>query len=261
MFLAIDIGNSTIKFGLYHDDKLTEKISIPTKKNNSPDKLIFEWLNAFKNRAPKIDSILISSVVPEVNPAMAEACEKLFQITPQFIDSNTNFGLKSIYDPPDAAGRDRLVNIYAAVKKYGLPVIVCSFGTATTIDAVDALGTYRGGIIAPGMGTMADALHRKTSQLPLVEVKPAEKVIGNSTGSSILSGIYFGHAGMAEKMIERISAELAPLETALNAESSHPFTVATGGFAKMLAPEIKNIDKIDENLTLDGLYLLSKEIK
>jgi type III pantothenate kinase len=140
------------------------------------------------------------------------------------------------------------VNAFAAAEKYGGPCIVCSFGTATTIDVVNSDREFIGGIIAPGMGLMAEALHLKTSKLPRVEIQRPESVIGNSTVASIQSGIYYGYIGLVEGIIPRMTGELGETAT----------VIATGGYASMIASETDAIDTVDENLTLEGLRLIHK---
>ena len=153
-----------------------------------------------------------------------------------------------MYDPPTSVGIDRLVNASAAVEKYGTPVIVCSFGTATVIDAVNSKGEFLGGVIAPGAKLMAASLHEQTSQLPSVQIEMPDKVIGSNTADAMLSGVVNGQIAMADGLIKRIAAELA----------SKPRVIATGGFASLIADSIKTVSVIDENLTLDGLRLLAE---
>lgn len=256
MFLAIDIGNSSIKFGLFEDGTISRRFSIPTKENLSLNKLTAKWEHFIGSRNVKVDSVMVASVVPEANIHISAFCKTIFTVEPVFIDSSMLDDMESSYEPPTSTGHDRLINVYAALKKYGSPVIICSFGTATTIDAANDQGKYLGGIIAPGMLTMSESLHAKASQLPNIDIRPARRVIGNSTESSILSGIYFGQAGLAEKLIERIADELSP-----NSTDKRPVVVATGGLANMLFPAISGIDHLDENLTLEGLYFLSQRGK
>jgi type III pantothenate kinase len=136
--------------------------------------------------------VVVATVVPELIDVVREASQTQFKVTPTFIDHTADFGLKVNYDPLESVGIDRLINASAAAKKYGTPVIVCSFGTATVIDAVSKDGEFLGGIIAPGVKTMAAALRENASQLPAVEIEEPESLIGNSTESAIRSGIVTG---------------------------------------------------------------------
>lgn len=244
MLLAIDIGNSLIKFGVFDGDTLLDKFSNPAKRDYRPDELRFDRLKQFK-----IDTVVVASVVPELIEVVREASQTQFDITPTFINHSTDFGLKVCYDPPESVGIDRLINASAAASKYGTPVIVCSFGTATVIDAVSKGGDFLGGIIAPGVKSMAEALHQTTAQLPVVEIEEPDALIGNSTESAIRSGIVNGHVAMAEGLIQKITSELGTRNSKLK-------VVATGGFAKLIASKIEAVSQVDENLTLDGLRLL-----
>jgi type III pantothenate kinase len=199
----------------------------------------------------KISASVISSVVPQLDFAFRKMSEKYFGHNAIVLDSTFNFGLEIKYNPPDAIGIDRIVAASAAVQKYGKPCIVCDFGTATTIDAVNFQSEYLGGTISPGLNVLAGALFEKTSKLPKVEIKKVESVIGNSTINSIQAGIYFGYAGFVEAIIRRMIEELG----------EKPKIIATGGFASFVADSCGLIETIDENLLLDGIQLVYEKIK
>jgi type III pantothenate kinase len=245
MLLAIDIGNSSTKFGIFNGESLLHKFSIQTKRDYTAEELLFDRLKVHEQDFIQIDidTCVVASVVPELNGVISQVCNELFKITPRFVDSSWDFGFAIDYDPPSAAGADRLVNCFAAASKYGTPVVACSFGTATTIDVVSDENAYAGGIIAPGIGTSAKALQLTTSKLPDVPVARPDAVIGKTTVASIQSGIVNGHVAMVEGLLDRIG--------------SAGKVVATGGFARLIASQTKAIDVVDENLTLDGLKLLA----
>lgn len=243
MLLAIDIGNSSTKFGVFDGEKLVSKLSIPTIKNASADDLE----NAVGNDLSKnITAAIVSSVVPESEKPLGDFLTGRFGITPVFVDTSFDFGLTIRYKTISTLGIDRLITASAAAAKYGVPCIVCSFGTATTIDVVNSAREYLGGIIAPGMKTMAEALHLKASKLPEVKITKPGSVIGDSTVTSIQSGIFYGYVGLVEGTISRMLTELG--ET--------PQVIATGGFAEMVAGECKQIQIINENLLLEGLEII-----
>jgi type III pantothenate kinase len=154
--------------------------------------------------------------------------------------------LKINYFPRENLGVDRLVAAFAAAEKYDVPCIVCDFGTATTIDVINLGSEYLGGIIAPGMQTMSEALFLKTSQLPKIKIGKPASVIGNSTERAIESGIYFGYIGLVDGIIERMSLELG----------EKPKVIATGGFANLIAESSEKIEIVEENLLLEGLRLI-----
>jgi type III pantothenate kinase len=260
VLLAIDIGNSTIKFGIYEGSELVYRFAIPTHRDYGSDELILDRFRFVESRFLRIDQVIASSVVPEIEPTLTDACISLFKVTPKYIDSSYDHGLKIAYEPPESAGPDRIVNAFAAASKYGKPIVVCSLGTATTVDAVTTDGTYIGGMIAPGMATMSEALRLKTSKLPQVRIEKPERAIGNTTDSSIKSGIYWGYVGLVESLVKHVSTELFVLSSrspeALRGQAK---VVATGGFSRLIAGDCPFIDIIDETLTLDGLRMLAAE--
>ncbi len=166
-----------------------------------------------------------------------------------FVDYTFDLGLKILYESPKDIGADRLVDAFAAVEKYGKPCIVCDFGTATTIDVVNERSEYLGGIITPGLSVLADTLFQKTSKLPKVEVKKPEKVIGNSTVTSIQSGIYHGYIGLVDGILQKMINELG----------EKPQIIATGGLAALIAENSDLITIVDETLMLEGLRLIYKK--
>jgi type III pantothenate kinase len=246
MLLAIDIGNSTTKFGAFDREKLTKRFTIPTSRNQTESD-INDLIEGELNFA--VDAVIISSVVPEANDAFQKFFEKRFNLKPVFV--RHDFNLKILYNPPENLGIDRAVAAFAARELYGKPVIVCDFGTATTIDFVNRNGEFAGGIITPGIKTLADSLFQKTSQLPRIEIEKPEKVIGDTTTSAIQSGVYFGYIGLVKEILQRMLEETA--ET--------PKIVATGGFASIIAENVKMIEIVDENLMLEGLRLIFEKVK
>ena len=243
MILTVDIGNSSTKLGVFDNEKLVKRLIIPTLRSKTPAEIHQSIQDELDFR---FSAIVISSVVPELKDPFHQLGEQYFNCSPIFVDKNFDFGLEIKYMPPENLGIDRIVAAFAAVHKYGKPCIVCDFGTATTIDVVNSKNEYLGGIIAPGMNTLSEALFIKTSKLPRVEIKKPETVIGNSTVASIQSGIFYGYIGLTEGIIKRMSGELG----------EKPKVIATGGFAKLIAESCELIEIVDENLMLEGLRLI-----
>ena len=243
MLLAVDIGNSSIKFGVFDGETVRSKFAIRTKRDVTTDDL---RIAVGKNLDLPIASAIVCSVVPEVDASLGNLIKTAFGIDTLFINNNFDFGLTIKYEPLVAAGTDRLVNSFAATEKYGVPCIVCSFGTATTIDVVNEKRELLGGLIAPGMETMAKALHLNTAKLPEVEVKTLKSIIGHTTETSIQSGILYSQVGLIESAVSRISEKIGDI----------PNVVATGGFASLISESTSAINIVDENLTLDGLRML-----
>ncbi|MCY7376063.1 MAG: type III pantothenate kinase [Pyrinomonadaceae bacterium] len=237
------MGNSAAKFGIFSQTNLISRFTIPTVRTANANAINLQIQNY---SAQKFSAVVISSVVPELNDAYRKFAEKFHHLEAVFVDNTFDFGLKINYHPPKNVGVDRIIAAFAAVEKYGKPCIVGDFGTATTIDAVNSRGEYLGGIIAAGMSLLADALARKTSKLPRVEIRKPEKVIGSSTIRSIQSGIYFGYVGLVDGIISRMIDELGEM----------PRVIATGGFAEIIAESSVRIEIVDETLMLDGLRLI-----
>ena len=247
MFLAVDIGNTAIKFGIFDGDTLLSKSSIPAKRDYTNDEILAAVGNSLD---VPIDNSLVCSVVPELDDAVSILIAEKCGVDARFVRNDDDFGLKINYQPLEAAGADRLVNSFAASRKYGVPCIVCSFGTATTVDVVNENHELLGGIIAPGMATMAKALHLNASRLPEVSLEKPPSIIADNTVDSIRSGVFYGQVGMIQGIVRRVSDQLG----------EKPTVVATGGFAQMIEDETDAIDIVDENLLLEGLNLLAPRL-
>lgn len=242
MLLAVDIGNSSIKFGIFDDDRLASKFLIQTRKDYDPEEIAASVGDRIQTR---VDSAIACSVVPEIDKALAEYLKIFVHVEPRFVSTNDDFNLTFNF-PINSSGTDRLVNSFAAAEKYGVPVVVVSFGTATTVDVINPKREHIGGLIAPGMGVSIKALELAASKLPDVEIAMPERVIAATTESSIQSGIFYGHVAMIEGLLRRVISELG----------DEPKVIATGGFAELIAPETDMIDLVDADLTLDGLRML-----
>ncbi len=242
MLLAIDIGNSAIKFGLFDGERLETRFSIPTKRDPDPDEL----KDAVADRLDhSIDAAIVCSVVSSANEAVRSTLREMTEVDPTFVDNNFDFGFRIDYRPLASLGTDRLVAAYAAVEEFGAPCIVCSMGTATTIDVVSDSREFRGGVIAPGLDVIADALHQKAPRLPRVSADRPSEIIGSSTESAIRSGLYYGYVAMVEGLITRIREESGIVKI-----------IGTGGNADRLAAEFTGMMTVENDLVLHGLRRL-----
>ena len=158
--------------------------------------------------------------------------------------------MPNLYENPKEVGADRLVDSYAAFKKYGGPLIIVDFGTATTCEAVSENGEYLGGIIYPGIKTSMDALYEKAAKLPKIEILKPEFALGKNTVSSMQSGAYYGYLGAIDMMVKNLKATIGE-----NAK-----VVATGGFARLFAEE-SLFDHIDQRLPLEGIKMVYEDSK
>ena len=249
MLLAIDVGNTNTVFGLYRGEDLLETWRIATRRETTGDEygIILREFFAITGHMPAdVGAIAIASVVPPTMQPLTDMCEKYFKRRPLVVGPGVKTGISIFYDNPREVGADRIVNAVAAFEKYRSAIVVVDFGTATTFDCVSERGEYLGGVIAPGIGISVEALFQRASKLPRVELVRPKHVIGKNTVHSMQSGILFGYVGLVDGIVERIRKEY----------KSPPRVIATGGLAHLIAAEAATIERVDENLTLDGLRIL-----
>ena len=249
MLLALDAGNTNITVGIFDGGELVDHRRLRTVREQTSDEwgiLLLNLLRYASLEPAAIHGIIISSVVPPLNAALAEMARRYFHKEAVFVTAQSDTGLTIRYENTSEVGADRLVNGVAAFHKYGGPCVVVDLGTAITFDAISANAEYLGGIIAAGVGISADALFSRTARLPLVDFRKPAALIGRNTVASMQSGLYYGAIGAIDGIIERLIAELGPTTR----------TVATGGQAELIASESRFIRSVDENLTLEGLHLI-----
>jgi len=249
MLLAVDIGNTNIVFGLFQENKLVSTWRSETSHKKSIKEYsreINEVLVSSSVKPEEIKSIIVSSVVPEMDGIISELFLDLFSVEAKFVNADLIKDLKVLVKNKDEVGADRLVNALAAYKLYGGPAVIVDFGTATTFCAVTEKGEYLGGAIAPGIGMARDSLHEKTAKLPKIDIDFPEKAIGGDTVEAMRSGLFFGYLALVEGMIKRFKEELG----------KEAKVIATGGFAGMLQKKIKIFDAVNQNLTLEGLRMV-----
>ena len=258
MLLAIDVGNTNTVLGLYNADspELIADWRITTHPTQTSDEYGVLFLNLFAMRqidVSKITAIVVSSVVPPLDSTIKRLCERYFGLRPIFVEPGIKTGMPLLVDNPAELGADRIVNGVAAFARYGGPIIVVDFGTATTFDVITARGEYIGGVIAPGLGISADALFSRAAKLARVDIKRPARTIGTNTIAHLQSGLFYGYIGLVDGILERMLAEI---HSSQPNGSTAPKVIATGGLAHMLANDSKYITTIDDMLTLDGLRLL-----
>jgi len=253
MLLVLDVGNTNTVLGVYRHSELLHCWRLVTQRERTADEwgiLIRTLFNMAEISTGAISGIAISSVVPPATPALEEMTLHHFGIKPLFIEPTMDFGMPVRYHPPEDVGADRVVNAVAAYEQFGGPAIVVDFGTATTFDAISEQGEYVGGVIAPGIGISAEALFLHAARLPRVDVRQPRKVIGDSTVTSLQSGLYWGYAGLVDGILRRMKQEL---------EGAH--VVSTGGLAELISPACEEIDSVDKNLTLEGMRLIYERMR
>lgn len=255
MLLAIDVGNTNIVLGVFEGATLAQSWRLATLRERTADEVGILVTHLFENKAIPIEQvtgIILSSVVPPLTRTMEEMGERYFGHTPLTVNPGTNTGMPVLYTPASDVGADRVVNGVAAYETYGRatqsPVIVVDFGTATTFDAISSAGEYLGGVICPGIGISADALFQRAARLPRVDVRKPPAVIGGTTVTSMQSGLFFGYVSMVDGIVTRMRAELD--------RGKRSACVATGGMADIIASETTVIERVDPDLTLQGLRLI-----
>ncbi|MCL4558643.1 MAG: type III pantothenate kinase [Deltaproteobacteria bacterium] len=250
MFLAIDVGNTNIVFGVFDGGKLLTHWRVVTSRERTADeyRLLLKELFALDGvRVSSIDGIAVSCVVPPVIISLEKACEALYSIKPVLIGPGIKTGISILYDNPREVGADRIVNAVAGYDKYRKSIIIVDFGTATTFDCVSRRGEYLGGVIAPGIGISLEALFTHASKLPRIEITAPPGVIGTNTVNSMQSGIFYGYIALVEGIIRLATKEMG---------EDKPAVIATGGFAELIGSASSLIDEVDEFLTLRGLKII-----
>lgn len=258
MLLAIDVGNTNIVFAVYDGEILRGNWRLHTHAKRSGDEyavFLHQVLTLADLHFKDISAVVISSVVPETQLHLQRFCQRHLGCDPLNITKD-DVSMEIDMDRPEDVGADRLVNALAVKLSYPqykeAGAIVVDFGTATTFDVITRAGAYAGGAIAPGIDLSMNALHSAASKLPKIGVRRPSQAIGKTTPEAMRSGIYWGYAGLIERIVGEISSELdcgAP-----------PFVLATGGLAELFK-DTGVIDMVDQDLTLKGLLAIYQEMK
>ena len=250
MLLVFDVGNTNMVISIYKDKSLVKDWRICTDIHKTSDEygMLIGNLLAHDNIDIKsIDDVIISSVVPNVMHALENFCIKYCEKKPMIVGPGIKTGLNIKYDNPKQVGADRIVNAVAAIEKYGSPLIIVDFGTATTFCAISDKAEYLGGTICPGLKISSEALFNGAAKLPRVELIKPGKTICKATVEAMQAGIIYGYVGQVEKIISMMKKELG---------SEDIKVVATGGLSSLIHSETDSIDHIDKFLTLEGLRLI-----
>lgn len=250
MLLVFDVGNTNMVLGVYKGKDLINNWRISTDRDKTSDEYGMLIRDLFKYEGLDINDVndvIISSVVPNVMHSLENFSRKYCKKEALIVGPGIKTGINIKYDNPKQVGADRIVNAVAGYEKYGAPLILVDFGTATTFCALSEKGEYLGGSIAPGIKISSEALFQKASKLPRVELINPGMAIGKNTVSAMQSGIIYGYAGLVDNIVSMMKEEL---------KNKDAKVVATGGLASLIAPETKTIDCVDKFLTLDGLRII-----
>lgn len=261
MLLAFDVGNTNIVLGVFKGGQMIANWRMETDNKKSADEYGMIISQLFKYEGLKMENVkdvIISTVVPSVLYTLQHLSMKYFNRKAMVIGPGIKTGLIVKYDNPKQVGADRIVNAVAAHAKYGGPLIIIDFGTATTFCAVSEKAEYIGGTIAPGLKISSEALFEKTSKLPKVELEEPGHVICRNTINSMQSGLVYGHMGMVEFIVGKMKKELLEY---CGDDQNEVKVIATGGLATLIDAGIDCIDHVDKMLTLEGLQLIYEKNK
>ena len=252
MLLAVDIGNTNTVVGVFDGATLVGHFRVASAHNLTSDEaglFLTGLLERMKVAPESIDSVVIASVVPQLTPVYINTSQRYFNREPVIVSVRIKLPVRVEIDQPEQVGADRLANGVAAYHKYGGPVIVVDFGTATNFDVVNETGAYIGGVILPGPETSLTELARKAARLFEVRIEPPERAIGKSTAGALKSGLFYGTIGQVDYLVEKIVEEAGFKKTTV---------VATGGLAGRFEGYSRFITVTDPTLTLEGLRLIGE---
>jgi type III pantothenate kinase len=250
---AVDVGNTTTTLGVFRGKRLMGTLRLP-HSSNPPTSFYPTAIRRFLTshalgRGNNARSV-IASVVPKLTPVFSEILDDYLGSVPLIVSSVLQFGMRMYYDDPRTLGADRICSSIAAYEKFGGPVLVVDFGTATVYNVVSERGDFLGGAISPGIATAAVSLHRRTAQLPAVVLRFPRRPIGRSTVANIQAGVLFGALDAMEGMVRRLRMLL----------TKKPVVVATGGYAHLLSRRTHVIDRVEPNLVLEGARIVYERV-
>lgn len=250
MLLVVDVGNTNITFGLYEGDDLTCQFRMTTQMSRTSDEFgiaMCELIRRNGKSEKDISGCIVASVVPKIMHALTGGIVKYLKVDPLIVGVGIKTGIKIITEAPKEIGPDRIVDAVGAYEKYGGPVLVLDFGTATTYDLITEKGEFAAGITAPGIAISAKALWEDTAKLPEVELRKPKSILAQETISSMQAGLIYGQIGQTEYIINQVRKEAGLTEMKV---------VATGGLGRIIADETDAIEVYDSTLTLDGLMYI-----
>ena len=257
MLLAVDVGNTNVVFAVCDGRRISSRWRIATDPRRTADEYAV-WLIQLMEiegiARDAIDQIIVSTVVPRAMHNLAVLAQKYFGLEPIIAGQGPGgWGFQADVDEPRSLGADRAVNVVAAHDAHPGDLIIVDFGTATTFDAVDFAGTYKGGIIAPGINLSLEALVSAAAKLPRIAIeKPTtNSVLGTNTEDQMQIGVFWGYVALIEGLIARMRAEIGRPSK----------VIATGGLAVLFDQHTQIFDHVDPDLTLTGLTILAERAR
>lgn len=250
MLLTVDVGNTNITFGLFKGEELKYSFRMMTKQPRTSDEYgvaVMMLLQQMDVKKEEVEGIIIASVVPDIMHSLVGGLERYVGKKPLIVGPGVKTGIKIVTENPREIGADRIVDAVGAYEKYGGPVLVMDFGTATTYDLISASGEFLAGITAPGIRISAKALWQDTAKLPEIEIKKPDSILAQNTVTSMQAGLVYGQIGQTEYMVKKVKEESGLDDLKV---------IATGGLGSIIADETDCIEVYDRMLTLDGLRLI-----
>tara|TARA_B100001057_G_scaffold290988_1_gene291034 strand:+ start:4667 stop:5434 length:768 start_codon:yes stop_codon:yes gene_type:complete len=254
MIIVVDIGNTSSLFASINEKKIHEKLRLDTRRlsirKSEIEDCTFDKIKNFINNS-NIDTIVLSGVVPQAIMNLYSIINDMnLGVSIDIIDTNKLLKFINVdLENPYEVGDDRIINSIAANDLYEPPNIIIDFGTATTFDVVNSQKAYVGGLICPGINLTLKSLSEGTALLPLIEFKKTEEIIGKSTIGAMESGVYWGYISLVEGIVKKLLDEN---------DCDNANVIATGGYAKVFENDLKCVNYIEEDLTLIGLHLTTK---
>jgi type III pantothenate kinase len=252
MLLTIDVGNTETKLGCFEGDALMQTWRVTTELRRTPDEygVFFAQLFATSD-LPRgaVTAVAIASVVPPLEPVLATACKRFFGVSPRFLEPQGQRLIKIVTENPSEVGADLVAAAIGGRARFGSPLIIVSFGTATVFIALSPGGEYLGVAIAPGIAVSIDALIGRTAKLPQIAIETPARAIGRNTNEALQSGIVYGFVGQTEAIVARMRQEMG-----VDAK-----VVATGGLAEIVAKQTPVFEAVDPHLSLVGLELFHRK--
>jgi type III pantothenate kinase len=253
MIFVIDIGNTNIVLGVYKGKELLHLWRLSTDIRKTSDEYLVIVQNLFKLNSlepRRVKCTVMGSVVSPLDSVFQGVVKSLTGTKAFLVDTECFPDMPIKMDYPEEVGADRLLNASAGYFLYGGPLVIIDFGTATTFDVISEKGEYLGGVIATGLSLSLEALTAKAFKLPKIDLVQPPCVIGKNTAHCMQSGAVFGYAGMVDSMVAKIEQELG----------SKPRVIATGGLATLIRPVSSSIEAVVDDLTLNGLYMISERL-
>lgn len=247
MLLCIDIGNTNTVLATFEGDRIVHSWRIKTDSQSTGDELGLLYRGLLAGDAVEITGVCACSTVPAALRSLRSMLARYYSSVPTLIvEPGVRTGVQLAIDNPKEVGTDRVVNTLAAYTIFGGPSIVVDIGTTMTFDVISAKGEFLGGAFTPGIEISFDALAARAAQLRKVEAAKPRSVIGRNTVECLQAGMYFGYAGLVDRIVDRMTDELGTVKA----------VIATGGLAPVVIDECRTITHHEPMITLIGLRMV-----